>query len=207
LDTLDYGQITSAWGSQEEELHELTHSESGLDLVFNAIPKRTRRSSTRTIGSEFPDVRWSTVAAAVKSRLSDKAGKYGRPAKPLVIAVNAFGISVDRDDILESLLGKNAVAFNRITGATRPTRTPEGFWYGPEGTQNTRVSAVIWTWGLTAWNLANRTLEYIPNPWAEQEPLDLGLPTTRLQWQDNRLTAQPSKPIGNFIGLPSGWPE
>jgi hypothetical protein len=207
LNTLDYSQITKAWDSQEEELPELSHTESDLNLVFTAFAKRTRRSGRRAIGSEFPDVRWSTVADAIKSRLSDKAGKYGRPELPLVIAVNAFGSSVDRDEILDALFGKVAVLVDRMTGSTRPMRTPEGFWYGPGGEQNTRVSAVIWTSGLTAWDLADRVLEYVPNPWAELQPMDLGLPVTRLHWQGDGFTTDHGIPIGDFVGLPSGWPE
>jgi hypothetical protein len=207
LDTLDHSQITKALASEEEQLPELSHTESGLSLVFTAFPKRNQRAGTRAIGSEFPGVRWSTVPNAIKSRFSDKAGKYGKPGIPLVIAVNAFGSSVDRDDIMDALFGKIAVLVNRMTGATRPTRTPEGFWYGPEGKQNTRVSAVIWTSGLTAWNLANRALEYVPNPWADPQLLDLALPVTRLQWRGNGFTADRGIPIGDFVGLPSGWPE
>jgi hypothetical protein len=35
----------------------------------------------------------------------DKVGQYGRPDAPLVIAVNVFALSVDRDEIMDALFG------------------------------------------------------------------------------------------------------
>src|SRR5690606_16402712 len=108
--------------------------------------------------------RWSTIPKAISSRLSDKAGKYGRPEEPLIIALNAFGASVDRDDVMNALFGTTGVAIDRDTLVAREIRSSDGFWRGPSGVQNTRVSGLVWTSNLNAWNLADRALEFVPNP-------------------------------------------
>ena len=105
LDYLDESQLTEAWAQGETGSTELTHVEAGVRLVFTAIPKRIHRSGTRAIGAHFPEARWSAVAETIKSRLLDKVGKYGRPKIPMVVAVNAFGLSVDRDDVMDALFG------------------------------------------------------------------------------------------------------
>jgi hypothetical protein len=127
LDSLDYNQCI-AWASGEGNAAELSHSEAGVDFVFTAVPKHTCRSGTRAIGLQLPEARWTNVSDAIRSRLLDKVGQYGRPEAPLVIAVNAFALSVDRDEVLDAFFGRFAVAIDRQTGATQQTRTPDGFW-------------------------------------------------------------------------------
>lgn len=206
LEGLDHGQLAKACASDQGEWAELLHTESGLSLVFTAIPKHTHRSGTRAIGFQLPEARWSAVADTVKSRLLDKVGKYGRPEAALVLAVNVFALSVDRDEIIDALFGHVAVLVDRETGATQPTRTPDGFWCGPAGRQNTRVSGVIWTSGLHAWSLADRTLEWVPNPWAAPQLSEVGLPLTRLRWEGSGFIVEPGPSIGQVVGLPAGWP-
>jgi hypothetical protein len=205
LGSLDYSQCV-AWATGEGNEAQLSHSESGVTLVFTAIPKHTCRPGTRAIGLQVPEARWTNFSDAIRSRLLDKVGQYGRPDAPLVIAVNVFALSVDRDEVMDALFGHIADAIDRETGATRQTRTPNGFWYGPAGIQNTRVTGVIWTSGLDAWNLADRVLEWVPNPWAAPELSELGFPLTRVRWQGNGFVVEHGPTIGQSVGLPAGWP-
>ena len=206
LERLDPEQVRDAWARGDTRSAEFSYSEAGVRLVFTAIAKRSARSGTRAIGVQSGEARWSTIPKAISSRLSDKAGKYGRPEEPLIIALNAFGVSVDRDDVMNALFGTAGVAINRDTLVAREIRSSDAFWRGPAGVQNTRVSGVVWTSNLNAWNLADRTLEFVPNPWASLPASELDLPATRWQLADDMFTIAPGPRVGQAIGLPAGWP-
>jgi hypothetical protein len=206
LESLDYNQCIVSWASGEGKAAELSHSQAGVKFIFTAVPKHTYRPGARAIGLQLPEARWTNSCDAIRSRLLDKVGQYGEPEAPLVIAVNAFAISVDRDEVMDALFGRIAEAIDPKTGTAQRIRVPDGFWYGPAGIQNTRVSGIIWTSGLDAWNLADRVLEWVPNPWASRELSELGLPLTRLRWKGNGFIVEQGPTIGESVGLPVGWP-
>ncbi len=96
-----------------------------------------------------------------------KATRYGDPGMPYVIAVteDSFPMS-DQSWHRTGALGGHEQVTVYPSGAYEGTRATDGFWRGPRGPQNTRVSAVILVDGLVPWSVGARTPEWWSNPYA-----------------------------------------
>jgi len=145
----------------------------GWRITFFPIPKSTSaraKPGVRPIGLQIPELSGHTPHIGIRNSLQDKTTKYGRLDLPYVIAINVLDeLDVDDDDIENALFGEEqcTVTFRdndlieQVLG-----RKPNGLWYGPNGPQNKRVSAILVAVNLYPWSIAKVTPILWHNPWA-----------------------------------------
>ena len=146
--------------------------------------------------------------APVLAALREKAGRYGDLEAPYLIAVLVETFLTDHDDVFRALFGNQQilVPLDQPEAATTAP-TPDGFWLGPNGPQNTGVSAVATVLELYEWRIAEKAPEIWPNPWA-----NLAFPAI-LPWRVHSIgddgsidtTAAQVEPYDLF-DVPSYWP-
>lgn len=117
-------------------------------------------------------------------RLEHKAGKYGSPPDPVVIAVRMDRLGAGDDDVLVALLGPT---IGRLTSSSPPTVVPTGrrgtglFRHTSGRWRNRHVAGVLlWDVELRRWSIAGRA----PTLWAHPQPahaLPRGLPWRRIE--------------------------
>lgn len=103
----------------------------------------------------------------LRRTLERKAGMYGEPQEPLVLAVLLMSPVADDEDIESALLGDIAWQFNPDEPQDgRWIRQPNGFWLRAGGPRWTRVSGVITGTGLMPWGSrrSGRVCGLIPGP-------------------------------------------
>jgi hypothetical protein len=180
-------------------------------LLIRASARRSPKPGGSALGSISDGVRKIELAEAVRQSLKRKASRYGRLGAPYVIAVSARMslVALDRELCEEALFGDISFA-PQDQGDFREVRTPNGFWRGPEGPQNTRVSAVLIVGNLDAWNLAQRHQQPVLylSPWAEfpyDGPL-ARLPTGRFNEAVGRVSYTAGLHPRELFGLNERWP-
>ena len=163
----------------------------------------------RIIGMLSGGVRWINCWEPVRDAVRAKGGRYGELTKPLVIAVNVDGFSLDRIDEMQALFGQEEFVFNRANPHGQPDmrRARNGAWNGPKGPQYTRVSAA-WLFGeISPWNLASPINTLYLNPWA-QIPLPMNLGNVNHAFVNgDEMEWFEAANLADLIGVPESWPE
>ncbi len=137
--------------------------------------------------------------------LKSKPGRYGALGLPYVIAVLETGqfASTQSDwHRIGALYGSDQVTWGPGTPVRR-TRAPDGFWVGPKGAQNRRVSGALLVAGLHPWTVAEVVPELWSNPFAQHPMQEMPwlFPHRKLEVQgtEGKLTT-----IDASIGLQVG---
>jgi hypothetical protein len=146
--------------------------------------------------------------------LREKAGSYGRPARPFVIAVLCARDFATEHDIEQALYGPEVVRIpvgpdGPLPVAGEIDREPQGLWQRGEQQRATRVSAVLSAVLLDPWSIASVPLWLWLNPWAAR-PLVAGLPwgTVSGDLGANAIVrAEGQREPRDVLGLPEGWPR
>ncbi len=187
----------------------------GGRITFFPIPKKPEareKLGVRPIGLQFHGVYFLTPHIAIMKSIQDKANQYGKLDLPYIIAINVIdGFTVDDIDIknalfgeeqLTSILGENEL-IEQQTG-----RKLNSAWYGPNGPQNRRVSAVLITVNLCPWGIAQKTPILWHNPWASHTlPTDIWLlPQLVPNLENKQLDKQNGKNGWQLFGLYPNWP-
>ncbi len=130
---------------------------------------------------------------------------------PYIVAINVINeFGVDNIDISNALFGEEQIIFIRKNRVTEELfqRKPNGAWYGPNGPQNTRVSAVLIAINLSPWKIAKITPVLWHNPWAKYPlPSDIWQLSQMVPDKKyNRLLKKKGKSIWQLLKLHSDWP-
>lgn len=144
----------------------------------------------------------------LESKLQVKAGRYGRPEVPFVIAVLSLSGFMERIDVAQALFGREVVVISGPGDDGRLVRQQNGFWFRGGEPINTRVSAVLMGVGLQPWSLTRTAPELWINPWAEH-PLDEDWPFaihTALETGEV-VPEEKDPPLATLFDLPEPWPE
>lgn len=144
----------------------------------------------------------------LKSTLKRKAGRYGKPDTPFVIAVQCMSSFMDSLDIEEALFGSEAFSVPIDGGGkAHPFRQRNGFWVSHGGPQNRRVSAVLAGVGLHPANVGKAAPSLWTNPWAHC-PLEEPWPFSGFIVNDQGqiLHQEKSPDMGKVFDLPAEWP-
>jgi len=184
-------------------------------ITFFPIPKKPEargKPGVRPIGLQMYDARLITPHIGIKKAIQDKATKYGELDLPYIVAINVMDeFGADDIDISNALFGEEQVTLifrgNEVIGK-RPGRKPNGAWYGPDGPQNKRVSAVLIAVNLNPWKIAKVTPVLWHNPWANYPlPSDIWqLPQLIPDEKDNRLFKKDGKSAWQLLSLCPNWP-
>ena len=186
----------------------------GWKVKIRASPKKPEargKPDVRPIGTLSTGFHMLDHRAAIKDSIVNKAAKYGSLDMPFVIAISASE-PVDTTDIMEALFGKEQVSFlisenGKPLSEPQMTKRPDGAWFGLNGPQYTRVSAVLLVTQLSPWNLPRTNLCLYHNPWA-QKKFDSVL--TRLAQaipENNQMKWINGDTADKIFKLPKTWPE
>ena len=206
VDTLDYEKAVAAAASGVPLPH-FQHEENGAGFVIRPVPKRVRGRDGRAIGGRMLPGGKITPHEAIKASVEGKARHYGELDLPLLVAVNSLEEFARAGDAIDAMFGTLSVIVPDA-GPVRPVRNRDGAWHGPTGPTNTRVSGILSTERLSPWDLGQRSLRLILNPWARRPlPPDIpfGIETSHVV--DNHLQTLPGMSLREIFGLPLGWPE
>jgi len=178
----------------------------GAQFVIEPFPKGTPgRADARAIGSRMLPGGLVRPHEAIRSAVEGKAGRYGRPDFPLVVAVNALDEFARAESAVDALFGDDGVAVGE-DGWRRDVRARNGVWYGEGGPIFTRLSAVISTERLTFWDLGQRKARLIVNPWADPPLPDIPLGIEVRRIADGRFVFTEGRSIAELLNLPAEWP-
>lgn len=188
------------WPTFEQEHH-------GAVFRIEAVPKNTPGGgNARAIGVRMMAPIQVQPQETIKSAVLGKAGRYGDPELPFVIAVNSLEDYASADDAEDALFGSSAVAIN-AAGEDHWIREPDGVWHTHNGPGYSRVSAVLSTERVYPWSLGQRRARLIYNPWARRPLPDVALGIDTVRIADNMFQRQDGQTIGEILGLPDGWPQ
>jgi hypothetical protein len=144
----------------------------------------------------------------LESKLKAKAGRYGRPGAPYVIAVLSLSGFMERSDIAQALFGREAILVSDSDDAGRLIRQRNGFWFRGVGPINTRVSAVLMGVGLQPWSLTRIAPEVWVNPWAEHPFAEDWPFYVYTALESGKVVSKEKHPaLATLFDLPEGWPE
>lgn len=194
-----------------KEIHPIIkYEDDKLLLEMELIPKlpHARNKGQRPIGVLPIQGKFTETADALKSALKKKASKYGKLNQPFIISLNYTSMwGVQYDDIEEALFGTlHYVTSNTNFNEGSYIRSKNGFYYGPKGPQNTRVSAVMIT-NVFPSNLNDAEYWIYINPFSEHNiNFDrLGLKYSKLD--NNRITTIEGKKIKEILSITDTWPN
>jgi len=129
----------------------LVYDDERILIEISPIPKSAEgrnNPNLRTIGMYSGDVQFMKNDVTIKDAIRNKAGRYGKLDLPYIVCINATGtIGIDDYEIDNALLGSLALEYNinAPTPDERWVRKKDGFFYGSQGPEYTRVSAVFIT--------------------------------------------------------------
>lgn len=181
----------------------------GWEVSFSAwalSPEQRGRQGHRVVGTGAPMAGYVNDIEQLLSKLKTKAGRYGRPEEPFVIAVLCLSSFMERLDIEQALFGREGVL---IEGPDRGrlVRQPNGLWFHRNAPINQRVSAVLTSVCVQPWTVGKVAPETWINPWADyefQEPW----PFTVASAKDSGEIIRTERELAlvELFGLPPEWP-
>ena len=213
LDGLDPDEYTLV-GKRRKELPGFIHNDAGWKIDFRAIPKSPNargRKGARPLGIfGGGTAQWVQDEAGIRGALADKGSAYGAPGAPFVVAVASSSISLDDDDVLDALYGKEVVEFRTLADgrvSTVMARKPDGYWYGGTRWEHRDVSAVLVVKNLHPAFVGKQRHTI----WEHPDPTDAvgELPMWRRAFvgpDGNLAFADPDRSQADWFGLSDPWP-
>ena len=171
-------------------------------------PTKRGDGSTRTIGAGPSRVGWVDSSTPVKDALIKKAGKYGEPDAPYVVAINAHDIDGQIDE-MDALFGKEQFIFRTDQPDEPPefSRQPDGVWIrGGPGPRYTRLAAVLLFRDVAPWSLSGAYGYLYLNPFTSERPPEKMLRLPHAAVRDGAMQWFEGEDIGHLFGLPEDWP-
>ena len=192
-------------------------SDRDWTIEFSPIPKKegARGKPGRLLGMSGP-IEASNIddhTPLVRTLKAKAPGRYGDFDYPYVIAVLSENPTVDEIDVASALFGREAVQIGELPDgsfSTREIRNPDGFWHGPHGIVNTRVSGVLVAHGLFSWTIATSTPRLWVSPYTIS-PLNIDdhapWATSRPDHKEGEMVkvAAP-QPMHELFGIEPEWP-
>lgn len=183
----------------------------GWSFELRAVPMQSKRGDgrrRRLVGVYPGHGGIDNTASALRAALKEKAAKYGRPECPLVLAPLLTTGHLDLENVIGALFGSEAMTFSAdATESARVIRRADGFWTHPDGYRGTRVSAVLIGDALMPWTAARE----LPRLWihpagARSLPIELPLPTARIDGDGNLRLRDATKSAAEVLALDRAWP-
>ena len=150
--------------------------------AYPVSPEHRGKADHQVLGSHSEGMSVLEDAVPIRSKLKKKASRYGDMDRPYLVGLLCAGDFADDCDIAAALLGKTLLRFHVASGHAEPVREPDGFWWGPKGPQNTRVSGVLTVPQLNCGSITSVEPTLWLSPWA-QRPFTISMP-----WRTQRIT-------------------
>jgi hypothetical protein len=190
-----------------------TWKDKSCNITFFLMPIPPKVRGELNLKVRTYGVKLNTPHIGIKNSIKKKATKYGKLDLPYIVAINVVNaIKVDDFNIMDALFGEEQYVIsswgNNVT-LQEVIRKPNSVWWGPNGPQNTRVSAVLIAIKLSPWNIARVTPVLWHNPWANYplSPDTWQLPQLVLDKRDNWLLKKDGKRAWELFRLNSNWPS
>lgn len=127
-----------------------------IDIKFIPKPPEARvNPQRRTLGVTMQPASFEQPQTGLKTSLKKKASKYGAFDIPYIVATNCSDDFLEEEDIAAALFGDVEYYFSPGEGITHSQRTRNGFWWGPNGWKNQRVSGVLMVNQLVPWTIGS----------------------------------------------------
>jgi hypothetical protein len=211
LDGHDPDQVAEAY-EQTSKLPELAFEQRGWSIALQALPVKAEARGGpdhRILGTTPAQAGLVDDIDHLQSKLKVKAGRYGHPEIPMVIAVLCLSPFMEALDIEQALFGREAIVVSADEDAPSGelVRQRNGFWVRGDGPQNQRVSAVLTAVNLQPWTVTRTTPALWLNPWANYE-LSEGWPFPQASATERgEIVHGDSDPdLPGLFGLPVPWP-
>lgn len=197
------------------DLPSFTWDRDGWTISFWSIPIKPEargKPDSKLIGVYGTgEAKFIDDKTPIRSRLGAKAKRYGQLDRPFVIALSCHTMFVDHISIVDSLYGDEAVQFGHDANGevvTRDIRQPNGFWRGPAGARNRRVSAVLIGRNIAPWSVTDRAPVLWHHPFANHSlEASLVYPSQRFDPERSLLVeVEGTESMHEFLDLPSDWP-
>ena len=189
----------------------MEHIQQELLLQIEAVPRTFQNlGGDRAIAGLGPiDAEEIDTRVAIREAVNHKAGKYGDPPLPYVVAVNATHQYANVDSLAEAMFGDSAAQYADLGNGWQwhDILLANGSWGTFDNPVNTRVSAVLFLKGLDSWSVADRRPVLLLNPWARRPLVGNPFGTDLLQLADGSLKPTAGRSIGELFNLNKGWPE
>jgi hypothetical protein len=113
---------------------------------------------------------------------------FGKKSVNTALTQTVFGDSIEEDR----------------AGTARITDAKNGFWHGPKGPQNQRVSGVLFLPETNLWKLRKEHWQPVlaVNPWAERTLPDALRTMNRFEADNGRWVFREGKQFADIVGLP-----
>jgi hypothetical protein len=215
LDNLDADVLIADYLAQGTR-HSRDHvwEEGGWRIDFTPIPKSPehRAKPGRAIGMTSEGASYIDTKGGLRRAIKEKAGRYGLPDRPYIVAVLIEEDFTDDEDMVDALFGTVSYRMSmKADGALEsaaPIRQRDGPWFAHAGPSNTRVSAVMTAINLQPPLVARRAPRLWLNPWALQPIVDsLGWRTTLVDAVAGTVADHPAAVAPQeLLGLSAEWP-
>ena len=210
LKGLDYDKVRAAWEANQE-LPAFRYDEHEVVLTISPIPRGNSRGETGSdvIGAYTMPPIQVEPHKAISAAVTFKAGRYGKPGLPYLIAVNAMESHAREVNAIDGLFGTPTVTVRQTAHGpqSEETRAFDGAWFDRTGPINKRVSGVLSTERLTPWSLGQRHARLILNPWAEDPLPDLDLAVDKYVLDGDYLVKHDGKSLREVYDMSENWPE
>lgn len=177
----------------------------GWSVVFRALPKSPQARGVpglRPLGLVTSGFALSTLHEAMASAVRAKSTKYSQLGLPYLVALNVVDIGMEDVHISDALLGSGNYGCCGPDGTLVKRQLQDGgAFLGASGPLNTRVSGVLLSHYLWAWNIHDGSPELIHNPFAAL-PIQPDLWPLRQATMDvdyGHLRRTPGKPIEEVL--------
>jgi len=190
-----------------EGLPHWKYEHDGWVIDFYPIPKKPEarnKKSVRPIGLQSHGFKRVDSGAAIKKAIERKATKYGDLEYPYIVAVYARGISVDEEDVLEALFGKEQVIVqfsDEGAQVERIQRDLDGAFVSPSGPKNTRVSAILVATRVSALPSIESKMRLYHHPWAKQPYNSVLTQLSEAIPKDEKMTLRDGKSPNALLNL------
>jgi hypothetical protein len=194
---------------EANRLSKSTWKERDWVIKFAALPAEAESGDDEgALGFIGPHDLDTTEHLRLRHALDVKASRYGRLDSPLVVVADSTGHQRDRDLML-ALLGDVVWDVDLKTNHASERFLPNGVFGSPRKPRNVVLSAVMHG-HFDVLSFADRPMILFHHPFA-RKPLPLGLFPFCKELHFDRdtgrlVTVAPTTSVGEFFGLPSGWP-
>ncbi len=194
---------------------EWTWEDAGWSIQFWAVPYDTDVTDDPDddeagLGFIGPKVFDRVEHLRLRSAIDRKASKYGDLGEPLLVVTNSTQHQSERD-LMTALLGDVLWQINMVSRDVTVTRKPNGVFYDARGPRNVALSAVLHGhFGVLSFARDQQEYTLVHHPFSAH-PLPQGLfrfceeRSFHRQTGDLQVTP-PTTTVGEFFGLPDGWP-